>query len=125
MFTFTCEKCGGQFYSKVDPSGWRHRVCNACSGKPYKDIPVEGGATSPTYQTKPVPTARGFGVASNNVAPVSVPKKEFNLEEYIADMLVIYGTLKTMCDEARYTIPEDCICSWTTSIIIEKNKRGA
>ena len=39
-------------------------------------------------------------------------------------MLVVYGTLKTMCDEARYTITEDYICSWTASIIIEKNKRG-
>ena len=46
-YTFRCEKCGGEFYSKVDPSGWRHHLCNACSGKQYKDYPVQGSA--PTY----------------------------------------------------------------------------
>ena len=39
-YTYTCEKCGRDFYSKVDPSGWRHKICNGCSGKTYKDYPV-------------------------------------------------------------------------------------
>ena len=116
-YTYTCEKCGGQFYSKVDPSTWRHHVCNACSGKQYKDYPV--AVATPTYQPKPVPTAKPV---YNNVQPVAVAKKEFDLETYIADMLVVYGTLKEMCDQAKYTVPEDCICSWTTSIMIQKEK---
>lgn len=115
-YTYTCEKCGGQFYSKVDPSTWRHHVCNACSGKQYKDYPVNN---SPSYSPKPVPTAKPV---YNNVQPVVITKKEFDLETYIADMLVVYGTLKEMCDQAKYTVPEDCICSWTTSIMIQKEK---
>lgn len=120
-YTFTCEKCGGTFYSKLDPSGWRHHVCNACSGKNYKDYPVPGTQPTPTYQPKPVPTAKPV---YNNVQPVQVEKKEFNLEDYISDMLLVYGTLKIMADQAKYTIPEESLCAWTTSIIIEKNKRG-
>ena len=116
-YTFTCEKCGGEFYSKLDPSGWRHHVCNACSGKNYKDYPVTN--VTPSYQPKPVPTAKPV---YNNVAPKLVEKKEFNLEEYIADMLVVYGTLKIMSDQATYTIPEECLCAWTTSIMIQKGK---
>ena len=118
-YTYTCEKCGGQFYSKVDPSTWRHHVCNACSGKQYKDYPVAGTQPLPSYQPKPVPTAKPV---YNNIPVQQVPKKEFDLETYIADMLVVYGTLKEMCDQAKYTIPEDCICSWTTSIMIQKEK---
>ena len=118
-YTYTCEKCGGQFYSKVDPSTWRHHVCNACSGKQYKDYPVAGTQPTPTYQPQPVPTARPV---YNNIPAQQVPKKEFDLETYIADMLVVYGTLKEMCDQAKYTVPEDCICSWTTSIMIQKEK---
>lgn len=118
-YTYTCEKCGGQFYSKVDPSTWRHHVCNACSGKQYKDYPVAGTQPVPTYQPKPVPTAKPV---YNNVQPVQVQKKEFDLENYITDMLLVYGTLKIMCDQAKYTIPEDCLCAWTTSIMIQKEK---
>lgn len=121
MFTFTCEKCGGQFYSKVDPSGWRHRICNACSGKPYPDKPVAGSAPAPS----PVPVAKPSYQSKpcyNNVQPVQVEKKEFNLDEYISDMLLVYSTLKVACDEQRLTIPEDCICSWTTSIMIQRGR---
>ena len=118
-YTYTCEKCGGQFYSKVDPSGWRHHVCNKCSGKQYKDYPVVGTQPMPTYNPQPVPTAKPV---YNNIPAQQVPKKEFDLESYIADMLVVYGTLKEMCDQAKYTVPEDCICSWTTSIMIQKEK---
>ena len=56
QYTFTCEKCGGQFYSKLDPSNWKHTICNACSGKPYKDYPV--ATAQQTYQPKPVPTSK-------------------------------------------------------------------
>lgn len=118
MFTFTCEKCGGQFYSKVDPSGWRHHVCNACSGKPYKDLPVAGATTQPAYQPKPVPTK----VSTYSSQPVQVTKKEFNLDDYVADMLLVYNTLKIACDEQKMLIPTECLCSWTTSIMIQKGK---
>jgi len=116
-FTFVCEKCGGTFYSKVDPSGWKHTVCNKCSGKQYKDYPVVGDA--PTYTPKPVPTKPVY----NNV-PSQPVKKDFNLEEYISDMLITYQTIKIMADDAKLTIPEDSICSWTTSIMIQKAKLG-
>lgn len=123
MFTFTCEKCGGQFYSKVDPSGWRHTICNKCSGKPYKDLPVEGSVPTPTYQPKPVPTMKGgYGQVTNGVQPVQVHKKEFDLDSYISDMLMVYSALKIACDEQRLTIPEDNLCNWTTSIMIQKGK---
>lgn len=115
QYTFVCEKCGGQFYSKLDPSGWRHKVCNSCSGKPYKDYPVNGAVAQPkpAYTPRPVPTT---------VAPALPTKKEFNLEEYITDMFFVYATLKRMADENRFTIPEDNLCNWTTSIMIQKEK---
>lgn len=118
-YTYTCEVCGGTFYSKVDPSGWHHHKCNKCSGKQYRDYPVPGTQPTPVYQPQQVPTSKPV---YNNVPVQQVTKKEFDLETYIADMLVVYGTLKEMCDQAKYTIPEDCICSWTTSIMIQKEK---
>ena len=118
-YTYTCEKCGGQFYSKVDPSGWRHHVCNACSGKQYKDYPVMNAQPTPMYNPQPVPTARPV---YNNVQPVAVAKKEFDLETYVAEMIEVYITLSTMCDEAKLTIPIENLCNWTTSIMIQKEK---
>lgn len=118
MYTFTCEKCGGEFYSKADPSGWRHRMCNACSGKPYKDLPVEGSVPkTPTYTPKYTPSKPSYQPAQPAVA-----KKEFNLDEYISDMLVTYDALRIACDQAKLTIPTDCLCSWTTSIMIQKGR---
>ena len=123
MFTFTCEKCGGQFYSKVDPSGWRHTICNKCSGKPYKDMPVEGSAPVPTYQPKPVPTAKpSYGQVTYTGTATPQPKKEFDLDSYIADMLMVYSALKIACDMQKLTIPEENLCNWTTSIMIQKAK---
>jgi hypothetical protein len=115
MFTFTCEKCGGQFYSKADPSAWRHKLCNACSGKPYKDLPVAGGTS---YTPHPVPTSKP---QYNNVPPQPV-KKEFDDEEYMADIISTYVRLSAMCDEAKITIPVDNLCNWTTSIMIQKGR---
>lgn len=116
-FTFTCEKCGGTFYSKQDPSGWRHKVCNACSGKPYKDYPADGTATS--YQPKPVPTAKPV---YNNVPPAPVVKKEFCLEVYVADMIETYVVLADMVKSAGLDIPVENLCNWTTSIMIQREK---
>lgn len=118
-YQFQCEKCGGLFYSKVDPSGWRHHYCNACSGKPYKDYPVD--ATSKTVQevVKPVPIKPVY----NNVAPAT-PKKDFNIDEYIMDIISTYQMLASACDEAKMTIPIDNLCQWTTSIMIQKGKFG-
>lgn len=111
-YTFTCEKCGGQFYSKVDPSNWKHTVCNKCSGKQFKDYPV--GNTQPSYQPKPVPTTK------QTYQPQV--KKEFDYEEYIEEMLVVYGTLKGKAELAGYAIPEESLCAWTTSIMIQKGR---
>lgn len=118
-YTYTCEKCGGQFYSKVDPGTWRHHVCNACSGKQYKDYPVPGTQPVPTYQPKPVPTAKPV---YNNVAPTTVTKKEFNLDEYITDIIATYIAISNACDEAKLTIPVENICAWTTGALIQKGK---
>ena len=117
-YTYTCEKCGGQFYSKVDPSGWRHHICNACSGKQYKDYPVAGTQPTPVYNPQPVPTAKPV---YNNIPAQQVPKKEFDLETYVAEMLHKFS-LSTMCDEAKLTIPIENLCNWTTSIMIQKEK---
>lgn len=116
-YTFVCESCGGTFYSKVDPSGWKHHKCNACSGKQYKDYPVANAA--PSYQPKPVPTAKPV---YNNVAPKQVEKKEFNLDEYIADIIFTYCAIANACDEAKLTIPIENICAWTTGAMIQKGK---
>lgn len=109
-YTFVCEKCGGEFYSKLDPSNWRHKVCNACSGKQYKDYPVK---SSTTYTPKPVPTTQAY---------VPTPKKEFNTEEYVADIIETYIMLKGMLELNKLVIPEENICSWVTSIMIQKGK---
>ena len=86
QFTFVCEKCGGEFYSKLDPSNWRHKICNACSGKPYKDYPVGSNVSiAPTYTPKPVPTKPVY-----NKQAQSMPVQEFNLQEYISDLLMVY-----------------------------------
>lgn len=115
MYEFTCEKCGGRFYSKADPSGWRHKMCNACSGKLYKDYPVETTTPAP----KPVPVKPVY----NQVAQAQ-PKKEFKVDEYIMDIIATYEALKLCCDEAKLTIPIDNLCQWTTSIMIQKGKLG-
>lgn len=117
-YTFRCDVCGGEFYSKVDPSSWRTHKCNKCSGKQYKDYPVEG--STPTYSPKPVPTTKQV---YNNVQPVQVEKKEFNVEAYIEEMLYVYLTLKNACDRATLTIPEENLCNWTTSIMIQSGRR--
>lgn len=112
-YTYTCEKCGKQFYSKADPSGWAHTICNGCSGKPYKDYPVQNAVAMPVV--KPVPTNR-----QQTYSPQ--PKAEFDCEKYIEEMLVVYGMLKHKAELAKYTIPEESLCAWTTSIMIQRSK---
>lgn len=116
-YTFICDKCGGTFYSKVDPSGWHRHLCNACAGKPYKDYPVGDSQPKPTYQPKPVPIKPVY-----NKQAIETPKQEFNLQEYISDLLVVYTTLRDMCDESGLTIPQENLCAWTTGIMIQKGK---
>ena len=116
-YTFVCEKCGKEFYSKVDPSGWRHHVCNACAGKPYKDYPVADTQAKPTYNPKPVPVKPVY----NKQAEMQKPS-EFNLQEYIADLLMVYTTLRDMVDESGLTSPQENLCAWTTGIMIQKGK---
>lgn len=119
QFTFTCEKCGKDFYSKTDPSGWRHKMCNACSGKPYKDYPVGSNVSvAPAYTPRPVPTAKPV----YNKPAIETPKQEFNLQEYISDLLMVYVALRDMIDESGLTIPQENICQWATGIMIQKGK---
>lgn len=113
-YTYTCEKCGRDFYSKVDPSGWRHKICNGCSGKTYKDYPVN---QTPTYSPQPVPISK----PQETFKPQPV-KKGFDLSKYIDDMFLVYALLKEKADTNRCVIPEESLCSWTTSIMIQMNK---
>lgn len=115
-FTFTCDVCGGEFYSKVDPSNWHSHKCNKCSGKNFKDYPVAGSA--PKYTPKAVPTAK----TSYTPQPVKVEKKEFNLDEYIMDIISTYLAISNACDEAKLTIPIENICAWTTGALIQKGR---
>ena len=120
MYTFVCEKCGGTFQSKTDPTTWRKRLCNNCRGNKYATNNQSGG-----YQPRTVPTAvqTTQSVPTNVVyANTNLAKKEFDLESYITDMFLVYATIKRMADENQMTIPADNICNWTTSIMIEKNK---
>ena len=116
MFTFICEKCGGTFQSKSDPSKWRHRLCNNCRGNQYASNPQ-----GTSYSPRPVPVQPQLqGVVYNQQAtPI---KKEFDIEGYVSDMLFVYATLKRMVDENKMTIPEASLCQWTTSIMIQKDK---
>lgn len=116
-YTFVCEKCGGTFYSKTDTSSWRHHVCNACAGKQYKDYPVPG--TTPGYNPQPVPTAKPV---YNNVPPRQVEKKEFNIEEYATDLFICYCTIKATFEKGGCTIPEESLCAWATSAMIQKGR---
>lgn len=114
-YTFTCEKCGGTFYSKVNPSGWRHHLCNACSGKQFRDYPVEG--TTPQFTPKHVPIKR-------DIKPTSKPidKQVFNIDEYIADIIGTYIMISSACKDAGLDIPVENICAWTTGAMIQKGK---
>lgn len=116
QFTYTCEKCGKEFYSKADPSNWAHTICNACSGKPYKDYPVQQGSVTTQFTPKSVP------VSKQTQAFVPQQKEEFDCEKYIDDMLIVYGMLKHKADLAKYTIPEESLCAWTTSIMIQRSR---
>jgi hypothetical protein len=58
----------------------------------------------------------------NNVQAQPVTKAEFNLQEYISDLLMVYVTLRDMCDEAKLTIPQENLCAWATGIMIQKGK---
>jgi hypothetical protein len=73
----------------------------------------------PVYQPKPVPTSKPV---YNNVQPVVVPKKEFNLDEYITDIIATYIAISNACDEAKLTIPVENLCAWTTGALIQKGK---
>lgn len=115
-YTYVCEKCGKEFYSKADPSNWAHTICNACSGKPYKDFPVEQQSKVVQFTPKSVPVSK----LTKTYAPQ--PKAEFDYEKYIEEMLIVYGMLKHKADLAQYTIPEESLCAWTTSIMIQRNK---
>ena len=116
QYTFRCDKCGGEFYSKVDPSGWRHHLCNACSGKQYKDYPVANGVS---YTPKTVPTNKPV---YNNIPPKPVEKKEFNIEEYATDLFICYCTIKATFEKGGCTIPEESLCAWATSAMIQKGR---
>ena len=115
-YTYVCEKCGKEFYSKADPSNWAHTICNACSGKPYKDYPVQQASNVTQFTPKSVP------ISKPTQAYVPQPKAEFDCEKYIEEMLVVYGMLKSKAELAKYTIPEESLCASTTSIMIQRSK---
>lgn len=122
MYTFVCESCGGVFKSKVDPTNWRTKKCNKCSGKPYTDYPVDASQAPQGYSPRPVPTTTGVQYTQPKQATHIQPKKQFDKEAYIADIIETYLMLKNALDTNTLTIPEDNICNWVTSIMIQKEK---
>ena len=92
-YSFVCEKCGKTVSCKSDPSKWKQKICMDCRN-----------------QSAPKPEQR------------YTPPKGFDLVTYVAEMIVVYTTIKNMVKEEGLEIPEANIAQWTTSIMIQKDK---
>lgn len=96
-YSFVCEKCGKTVSCNSDPSKWKSRVCMDCrnGNKP--------SSTAPATRYTP-------------------PTKSFDLLTYVSEMIVVYKTLKDVCQEEGVEIPEANLAQWTTSIMIQKDR---
>lgn len=92
-YSFVCEKCGKTVSCNSDPSKWKQRICLDCRNK-----------------TSVKPEQR------------YTPPKGFDLVTYVAEMIVVYTTIKKMLDEEGLEVPEANIAQWTTSVMIQKDK---
>ena len=111
MYEFTCEICGKQCNSKTDPSTWKgDKICWDCRKKKQT-----------ATQTEPSKQANNSSVAqptNSNYTP-----REFDLNKYLDDLFDIYECLKYKAESRQLEIPEANLCQWTTSILIQKDKR--
>ena len=113
MYEFTCEVCGKQCNSKTDPSTWKGgKICWDCRNKKQ----TATGTTTPK-QTN-----------NNNIQPQSktnyTPQNNsFDLNKYLDELFDIYECLKIKAESRQLEIPEANLCQWTTSILIQKDRR--
>lgn len=94
-FSFVCEKCGKTITCNSDPSKWKQKICMDCRRAMEKPVKPEQRYT---------------------------PPKGFDLVTYVAEMIVVYKTIKDMLAEEKIEVPEANIAQWTTSIMIQKDK---
>lgn len=111
MYEFTCEVCGKQCNSKTDPSTWKGgKICWDCRSKKQ---------TAPqTASPKPASNHSFTATTNTNYIP-----REFDLNKYLDDLFDIYECLKIKAESRQLEIPEANLCQWTTSILIQKDKR--
>ena len=111
MYEFTCEVCGKQCNSKTDPSTWKGgKICWDCRNK--KQTAAQNTSPKPSVGS-------GYTTSSNtNYIP-----REFDLNKYLDDLFDIYECLKIKAESRQLEIPEANLCQWTTSILIQKDKR--
>ena len=111
MYEFTCEICGKQCSSKTDPSTWKGgKICWDCRSK--KQTATQNAVPKQS-------SSNGYQPSTNtNYTP-----KEFDLNKYLDDLFDIYECLKIKAESRQLEIPEANLCQWTTSILIQKDKR--
>lgn len=106
---FICEQCGKEVDCGMkDPSSWKSKLCFDCRQA------QSGGAKSsytPKYSTSKAQSATKYQ-----------PTKSFNLETYINDMLDVYEALKYSCEGRGVDVPQENLCAWVTSIMIQREK---
>lgn len=113
MFEFICEVCGKECTSQTDPSTWKQgKICWDC--RKNKSAQTKTSATQST--------SNGYSKATN-INSYRKSTTEFDLSNYIDELLTVYQTLKEKAFEAGLDIPETNLCQWTTSILIQKDKR--
>lgn len=109
-YTFTCDVCGQEFYSKVNPEGWRSHKCNKCAGKKYPDYPVNAPVVNNTAKAQNVEKYQ--------------PRTEFSTEDYVKELVDVYEMLKYTVEGRNLEIPEASLCQWATSVMIQKGKNN-
>ena len=103
--------CGKQCSSKTDPSTWKGgKICWDCRNKKQ----------TATQNTSPKPSVGSSSATSSNT---NYTPREFDLNKYLDDLFDIYECLKIKAESRQLEIPEANLCQWTTSILIQKDKR--
>jgi hypothetical protein len=107
---FICEQCGKEVDCGMkDPSSWKSKLCFDCRQ-------AQSGGAKPSYTPKYGTTSKAPSVAKYQ------PTKSFNLETYINDMLDTYEAITYACEGRGLKVPQENLCAWVTSIMIQKEK---